>query len=66
MKAKYADIDAKWEVMDVTDMTYGAETFDVAIDKGTLDAFVHGDPFKFPEDTLANAALYMNHVRILY
>lgn len=32
-----------WEVMDVTNMSYQDETFDIAIDKSTIDALLCGD-----------------------
>ena len=32
-----------WEVMDVTDLKYSDETFDLAIDKSTIDALLCGD-----------------------
>lgn len=31
-----------WEVMDVMNMTYDDETFDIAIDKSTIDALLWG------------------------
>jgi len=33
----------KWEVMDVTDIKYPENSFDVAIDKSTIDALLCGD-----------------------
>lgn len=33
----------KWEVMDVTDLKYPDESFDLAIDKSTIDALLCGD-----------------------
>ena len=30
----------KWEVMDCTDMQYESETYDIAIDKSTIDALL--------------------------
>lgn len=33
----------KWEVMDVTDLKYPDEMFDLAIDKSTIDALLCGD-----------------------
>lgn len=32
-----------WEVMDVMNMTYDDETFDIAIDKSTIDALLWGN-----------------------
>lgn len=33
----------KWEVMDVTDLKFPDEMFDLAIDKSTIDALLCGD-----------------------
>ena len=33
----------KWDVMDVTDLKYLDDTFDLAIDKSTIDALLCGD-----------------------
>jgi SAM-dependent methyltransferase len=33
----------KWEVMDITDLKYESDTFDMAIDKSTIDALLCGD-----------------------
>lgn len=46
-RAKSIKSDLKYEVADVFDMGYGEGSFDVVVDKGTLDAV-------FPEDTLEN------------
>ena len=32
----------KWEVMDIRSLTYSDETFDICIDKATLDAMLYG------------------------
>lgn len=41
-----------WDVMDIFDMTYGPSTYDVVLEKGTLDAFmVHEkDPWNLSEN----------------
>lgn len=42
MEAKYEDLGAKWEVMDVRDMELDDKSFDIAIDKATMDSMFHG------------------------
>lgn len=32
----------KWDVMDITDMSYEGETFDIVLDKSTIDALLCG------------------------
>lgn len=32
-----------WEVMDIREMTYPSNFFDIAIDKSTIDALLCGD-----------------------
>ena len=36
-------IDMKWDVMDVWEMSYENNFFDIAIDKSTIDALLCGD-----------------------
>jgi ubiquinone/menaquinone biosynthesis C-methylase UbiE len=47
-----------WVVMDVTEMTFSDETFDVVIDKGTLDAILspQKDPWKLEPDLAQKAS----------
>ncbi len=35
-----AMVDMKWEVMDMLDLKYGAESFDVVLDKGSIDSLL--------------------------
>ncbi|TVY88067.1 Endothelin-converting enzyme, partial [Lachnellula willkommii] len=44
MKLKYAALgaDTEWRVMDVRALEMGDGSVDVAVDKGTLDAFLYG------------------------
>jgi len=53
----------EWRVMDVRDMA-GVEdsSINVAIDKGTLDAMIHGSMWEPPEEVTRNTSTYMNEV----
>lgn len=50
----------KWEVMDVTQMTYKSGTFDCVIDKGTLDALVAGKIFNVCFEMLKQSMRVLN------
>lgn len=44
MEKRYADKEKMvWEVMDARDMSYADETFDIVIDKSTIDALLCGE-----------------------
>ncbi len=51
-----------WEVMDVRHLQYEVSRFEVAIDKGTLDAMLHGSLWDPPADVRANVAQYVDEV----
>ena len=42
MKEKYKDLGSDWRVMDVRNLELESGSVDIAVDKGTLDAFIHG------------------------
>lgn len=42
MQEKFADLAMQWRVMDATAMSLEDASFDLAVDKGTLDAMMHG------------------------
>lgn len=46
----------RWETLDVRYMEdkIPNASVDVAFDKGTLDAMIHGSPWSPPENTIAN------------
>lgn len=52
-----------WMCGDVRDMpAIETASIDVAFDKGTLDAMIHGSPWSPPDDVLENSSLYMKEV----
>ena len=65
MAAKFADIEGiDWRTVDVRNMDdFGSEVFDVAIDKGTLDAMISGSLWDPPEHVRKNTGSYINEVR---
>lgn len=67
MSKRHADLglsDAiRWEKMDVRHMDSVADSsIDIAFDKGTLDAMIHGSPWSPPEDTVSNTGEYLREV----
>lgn len=72
MSKRYADLGLsdkiQWQKLDVRSMEENVPdaSVDVAFDKGTLDAMIHGSPWSPPEDTIANTGKYLREVsRIL-
>ena len=68
MSSRYAN-DApsiSWQVMDVRHMAFKDAEYDVAIDKGTLDAMISGSLWDPPEVVRRNTKLYINEVRIIF
>lgn len=63
MKAKYQSLELDWQVMDVRRMGLESATFDIAIDKGTLDAMLHGSLWDPEDDVKANSKAYVDEVR---
>ncbi|KXS98176.1 hypothetical protein AC578_6401 [Pseudocercospora eumusae] len=60
-----ADAGIEWKCADVRDLRNEipcAGEFDVAFDKGTLDAMIHGSPWCPPEDVVENAKRYLSEV----
>lgn len=55
----------RWLCADVRHMDQiASDSVDVAFDKGTLDAMVHGDPWSPPDDVRENTGQYMREVCI--
>lgn len=65
MSKRHADIGGlRWMQADVRQMdSVPTESIDVAFDKGTLDAMIHGSPWSPPDDVLDNTSRYIKEVR---
>lgn len=63
MKSKYADLETQWKVMDVRELELPDGSVDVAIDKGTLDAMIHGSLWDPPADVRSNVGRYADEVQ---
>lgn len=58
-----ADSAVTWKLADVRDMhDMASNSVDVAFDKGTLDAMIHGSPWSPPDEVLDNTGRYINEV----
>jgi hypothetical protein len=62
MKTKYAGLGTQWSVMDIRQLELPTASVDVAIDKGTLDAFIHGSLWDPPDDVRENVGRYVDEV----
>lgn len=62
MKQKYASLHLEWEVMDVRRMSIPSSSIDVALDKGTLDAMLHGSLWDPEDDVRENVGAYIDEV----
>jgi len=62
MKSKYASLNTRWILMDVRELDFPDASVDIAIDKGTLDAFIHGSLWDPPEDVRTNVGKYVDEV----
>lgn len=63
MEAKYKDLDTVWKIMDVRQMDgFSDNSFDVAIDKATMDSMIHGSMWDPPADVRENIARYLGEV----
>ncbi|KAK1985763.1 S-adenosyl-L-methionine-dependent methyltransferase [Colletotrichum cereale] len=64
MAARHAGAGIEWRWADVRDMPDAAPTgsVDVAFDKGTMDAMIHGSPWSPPADVRDNTARYLAEV----
>jgi hypothetical protein len=62
MSAKQDD-GVKWEWADIREMPqYANKSIDVAFDKGTMDAMIHGSPWSPPDDVKDNTSRYLAEV----
>lgn len=64
MALKYASLNTVWLVMDVRELKLPNQSVDVAIDKGTLDAMIHGSLWAPPEDVRENVGRYADEVSL--
>ncbi len=66
MSQRHADVPGiRWQLMDVCNMDdVPAGSIDVAFDKGTLDAMIHGSPWSPPQDVVEHTAAYIQEVRV--
>jgi hypothetical protein len=48
--------------MDIRDLKFSDKVFDIAIDKGTLDSFLHGSLWAPPPEVKENVRVYVNEV----
>jgi hypothetical protein len=64
MAERHAAIEGiEWREVDVRHMdSIPSESIDVAFDKGTMDAMIHGSPWSPPDDVLENTGQYMREV----
>ena len=57
----------EWREMDVRNMVGIADkSVDVAFDKGTFDAMIHGSPWNPPPDVKENTSTYTKEVRLIW
>lgn len=66
MSKRHASIAGiEWKEGDVRKMdSVPSDSIDVAFDKGTLDAMIHGSPWSPPKDVLENTSQYIQEVTI--
>ncbi|KAH8159720.1 hypothetical protein CIB48_g8527 [Xylaria polymorpha] len=64
MTQRHADIEGiEWQQIDIRQMdTIPSQSIDVAFDKGTLDAMIHGSPWTPPPDVVDNTGRYMREL----
>lgn len=62
MAASHPGID--WQVMDIRHLTYENGSFDVCIDKATLDAMLYGSLWDPEDEVKQNVKLYVDEVDI--
>lgn len=63
MSQKYAALNTTWLEMDIRDMALiESGSIDVAIDKGTLDAMLHGSLWDPPDDVRESVGRYVDEV----
>lgn len=66
MTRRHVDIKGiEWQQIDIRQMDeIPSQSIDVAFDKSTLDAMIHGSPWTPPPDVVDNTGRYMREVRL--
>jgi hypothetical protein len=67
MRARHAEekgIEWRWADVRALEETVDSGSVDVAFDKGTLDAMIHGSPWSPPDQVLSDTSRYMREVRV--
>jgi hypothetical protein len=64
MKTKHPELN--WEIMDVRHMTFADSSFDIAIDKATLDAMLYGSLWDPTDEVRKNVGDYVDEVRLVH
>jgi hypothetical protein len=62
METKYAALNTEWLPMDIRNLELPDKSVDVAIDKGTLDAMIHGSLWDPLDDVRENVGKYVDEV----
>ncbi|KAL3417147.1 hypothetical protein PVAG01_11147 [Phlyctema vagabunda] len=62
MQVKYASLNSTWQVMDLRDLNIEDASIDIAIDKATPDAMMHGSLWDPPADVRENVGKYAEDV----
>jgi hypothetical protein len=63
METKYSNPKTRWSVMDVRELQLPDGSVDMAIDKGALDAMIHGSLWDPPEEVRSNVGKYVDEVK---
>lgn len=64
MSKRHADLKGiEWRIVDIRHMdSVPSNSIDVAFDKATFDAMIHGSPWNPPDDVLENTSQYIQEV----
>jgi hypothetical protein len=66
MKSRHPDKpQVEWMIGDLRDMKdINDKSVDVAFDKSTMDAMIHGSPWSPPKEVMDNTGRYLNEVSV--
>lgn len=62
MRTEHPEID--WRVMDIRNLEFGNDSFDICIDKATLDAMLYGSLWDPVDEVRDNVGKYVDEVCI--